>query len=46
MIQRGESLRFTREPGETIGVVGEGIREDLQRDIAIELRVARTKDLL
>ena len=45
MIQRSESLGFTLEAREPIGVVGEGFGEDLDRDVAIQLRVAGAKDL-
>ena len=41
MVERGEDLRFALEPGEAIGIVGEGIRQHLHRDVAIELGVAR-----
>ena len=40
MIERGERLRLACEPGESVGIARERIRQDLQRDIAIELRVA------
>ena len=40
MIERGEHLRFTLEPRHALGIVREGARQDLQRDVAIELRVA------
>ena len=40
MVQRREHLRFAREPREPFGIVGEGVRQDLERDIAIELGVA------
>lgn len=45
MIQCGERLRFAREPREPVRIVGEGIRKDFERDIAIEPGVARTKHL-
>ena len=45
MIERGEDLRFALEPRETIGIARECVRQDLQRDVAIELRVARAIDL-
>ena len=45
MIQRRERLRFAREPRQPVGVAGEGVGQDLQRDIAIELRIARAKHL-
>ena len=41
MIQRRERLRFAREPREAIGIVREGVGQDLDRDVAIQLRVAR-----
>ena len=40
MVQRGERLRLAREPGETIRVEREELRQDLDRDVAIQLRVA------
>jgi hypothetical protein len=45
MVQRGECLGFTLEAREPIGVVGERVGEDLEGDIAIELRVAGAQDL-
>ena len=39
MIEDRERLRFAREPGQAIGIAGEGVRKDLQRDVAIQLRV-------
>ena len=45
MVQRREDLRFAFETGEPIGVVGEGGGQDLDRDVAIELRIARAIDL-
>ena len=45
VVERGERLRFAGEPGQPIRVVGEGVGQDLQRDIAIELRVAGPKHL-
>ena len=39
MIEGRERLRFAREPGQAIGIAGEGVRKDLQRDVAIQLRV-------
>ena len=41
MVQRRERLRFAREPGEPVGIAGERVRQDFQRDVAIELRIAR-----
>src|SRR5215472_11983900 len=40
VIERSEHLRFTPEPRDPVAVDGERLRQDLQRDIAIELRVA------
>ena len=40
MVQRRERLSFPCEPGEPFGIVSERVRQDLERDVAIELRVA------
>jgi hypothetical protein len=45
MIERRERLGFTLEPGQPIGVVSERLWQDLDRDVAIELRVPRAEDL-
>ena len=45
MVQRGESLRLAGEPRGTVGVAREEMREDLDRDLALQLRVARAIDL-
>jgi len=45
MIQGGEHLRFSPETSESIGIGRERVREDLQRDVAIELRIAGAVDL-
>ena len=45
MVQRRERLRFALEPREAIGIAGERVRQDLDRDVAIQLRVARAVDL-
>ena len=45
MIERGEHLRFTTEAREAIGIVGNGRQQDLDRDLAIQLRVAGSVDL-
>jgi hypothetical protein len=42
MIEGGERLRFARKPGQAIGIAGEGVRKDLQRDVAIQLRIVRS----
>ena len=41
MIQRRERLRFALEPRQALGVSGERVRQDLDRDLAIQLRVRR-----
>ena len=45
MIQRRERLRLAREPRHSIGIGSEPLRQDLQRDITTELRVACAVDL-
>jgi hypothetical protein len=45
MVERSERLCLTREPRQSIGVARKGVREDLQRNVAIELRVAGAVDL-
>lgn len=40
MIQRGEELRFALEAREAIGITGKRFRQDLQGDIALQLRIA------
>ena len=45
MIKGREYLRRPLEPGEPIRVVSEGVRENLQRDLAVELRVGGLPDL-
>jgi hypothetical protein len=39
-MQRGEQLRFAREACHAIGIGRECRRQDLQRDVTIEPRVA------
>ena len=41
MIERGEELSFALEAGKPFGIGREGVRQDLQRDLAPELRIAR-----
>ena len=41
MIQRRERLRFALETRQAIGIVGERVRQNLDRDLASQLRVAR-----
>ncbi len=45
MIERGERLRFALEARETLGVIGERRRQNLQGHVAAELRVAGAIDL-
>ena len=45
MVQRGEDFRFTLKAGDSLRVCGERLRQDLDGDIAIELRVARSVHL-
>ena len=45
VVQTGQDVRFPLEPGEAVGVSGEGVGQNLQRDIAAELRVCRAIDL-
>ncbi len=45
MIQRGQHLCLALEPREPIGIERERFGQDLQRDVAIQLRVARAIDL-
>ena len=45
MIERREDLRFALEAREAVGIEGEELGQNLERDVAIELRVARAIDL-
>ena len=45
VIQRRQRLRLAREPRQPIGIAGEGVRQDFERDVAIELRIARAVHL-
>ena len=45
MVERGQHLRFALETGEAIRIAREGVRQDLQRDLAIQLGIARAIDL-
>ncbi len=45
MIQRGEHPRLPLEAREPLGVARERVRQELDRDIALELRVARAVHL-
>jgi hypothetical protein len=37
MVQRGERLRFAGETGEAVGVLGKGVGQNLEGDVAIQL---------
>ena len=45
MVQRGEGLGFAREPRQAVGIMRERFGQDLDRDVTIQLRVARAEDL-
>src|ERR1041385_5302596 len=45
MIQRCQHLGFALEPGESIGVLCKGFRQDFNRHVAIEFLVARAINL-
>ena len=45
VVERGEHLRLALEAGEPLGVRGEGLGQELERDVAAELRVGRAVDL-
>ena len=45
VVEAGEDLGLPREPGEPIWISREGVGEDLQGDLAIELRVGGLPDL-
>ena len=45
MIEGRKHARLAFEPRQPIGITGEELRQDLDRDIATELRVARAIDL-
>ena len=45
VVEAGEDLRLPLEPGEAIRISREGVGEDLQRDLAVELRVGGLPDL-
>ena len=42
VVERGEHMRFALEPREALRVVREGGQQDLDRDLAMQLRIART----
>ena len=43
MIERRQHLRFAAEPRETIRIIGNGWQQHLDRDVAIQLGIARAK---
>jgi hypothetical protein len=45
VIERGEHLRFALEPCESNRISCEGLRQNLERDVAIEHFIARTIDV-
>ena len=45
MVERGQHLRLALEACEAIGIERERVGDDLQRDVATELRIARAIDL-
>ena len=45
MIQRGEDLGLPLEPGEAVGVRGEGIGQDLEGIVPLQRGVVRSPDL-
>ena len=45
VIDGRQCLCFAREPREPIGIAGERVGQDFQRDVAIELRIARAEYL-
>jgi hypothetical protein len=45
MIERCQDMRFALEAHEAIGIEREQIREDFQRDVAVQLQITRPIDL-
>ena len=41
MIQRRQHVRFALEAGQTFGIARERVGQDLERDVALQLGVAR-----
>ena len=41
MVEAGEHLGFTLEPSQSIGITRECLGQDLESDLAVELRVGR-----
>jgi hypothetical protein len=44
MVERGQHLRFAAEPREAVGVVRHLREQDLDRDLAMQVRIARPID--
>ena len=44
MVQGRERLCFAGEPGQPVGVAGECVRQDFERDVTIQFRVAGAVD--
>ena len=42
MVQRGQDLGFTFEPGEAVWIIREGLGQDFQCHVPIELRISRS----
>jgi len=45
MIERGQQLRFAREPRDAVGVVAKSLRQDFDRHLAAQTRIMRAIDL-
>jgi hypothetical protein len=45
MVQRGQCPRFALEACQSLGIVGKGVRENLDRDVAPEVGVDRAPHL-
>ena len=41
VVERGQRLRFAREARDAIRIVREHVGQDLDRDVAVQLRIAR-----
>lgn len=39
MVEAGEDLGLSLEPSESVGIKGERLREDLEGDLPVELRI-------
>ena len=45
MVEAGENLRFSLEPSEPIRIAGKRLRQDLQRDLAVQRGIGGLIDL-